>query len=399
MIDKKARQTILVVDDVSDNIDVLSAVLRPEYKVKVALSGERALKIAASDPKPDMILLDIMMPEMDGYEVCQLLKSNPSTRSIPVIFITAKSQEEDEKKGLELGAEDYITKPISPAIVLARVHTHLALYDQNRALEHKVEARTRELQNAQKQLIQAEKMESIGRLAAGVAHEVKNPLAIIQMGVDFLSQEIAANETIDEVINDIYDAVRRADTVTKGLLDYSRDQELRLVPGNINEVIKSSLHLVAHEMRQRNIEVKSNLANDLPAINLDANKIQQVLINLFMNSAHAIECEGQLIVTSCLRTLDSHVDLAYDYENRFKLGEKVLWVEVEDTGTGISDEAGVKIFDPFYTTKPVGEGTGLGLSVSKSIINLHEGSIDLHNRKQGGAAVVMMFKLSSGEKI
>jgi len=151
MVDKKDRQTILVVDDTSENIDVLSAVLRPEYKVKVALTGERALKIMAGDSMPDMVLLDIMMPEMDGYEVCRLLKSNPLTSSIPVIFITAKSQDEDEKKGLELGAEDYITKPINPAIVLARVRTHLALYDQNRALEHKVEARTRELQDAQEQ--------------------------------------------------------------------------------------------------------------------------------------------------------------------------------------------------------------------------------------------------------
>ena len=398
MINKKNKQTVLVVDDTSENIDILSAVLRPEYKVKVALSGERALKIAAGELKPDMILLDIMMPEMDGYEVCERLKSSPITCNIPVIFITAKSQEEDEKKGLELGAEDYITKPINPAIVLARVRTHLALYDQNRALEHKVEARTRELQDAQKQLIQAEKMESIGRLAAGVAHEVKNPLAIIQMGADFLSQEMPANETIDEVINDIHDAVRRADIVIKGLLDFSRDKELELVAGNINEVIESSLHLVAHEMRQRNIEVRSELAEELPAINLDANKLQQVLINLFMNSAHAIEREGTLIVTSRLRTLDSSTDLAYDHENRFKLGEKVLWVEVEDTGTGITDEASVKIFDPFYTTKPVGEGTGLGLSVSQNIIKLHEGSIDLHNRKQGGAAVVMMFKLSGGGK-
>ena len=398
MVDKKDRQTILVVDDTSENIDVLSAVLRPEYKVKVALTGERALKIMAGDSMPDMVLLDIMMPEMDGYEVCRLLKSNPLTSSIPVIFITAKSQDEDEKKGLELGAEDYITKPINPAIVLARVRTHLALYDQNRALEHKVEARTRELQDAQEQLIQAEKMESIGRLAAGVAHEVKNPLAIIQMGVDFLSQELSADATVDEVINDMHDAVRRADVVIKGLLDFSRDKELRLVAGNINEVIESSLHLVAHEMRQRNIEVSSNLADDIPAINLDANKMQQVLINLFMNSAHAIEREGELIVTSCLRTLDSNADLVYDHENRFKLGEKVLWMEVEDTGTGITDEASVKIFDPFYTTKPVGEGTGLGLSVSRNIINLHEGSIDIHNRKQGGAAVVMMFKLSDGGK-
>jgi signal transduction histidine kinase len=398
MIDKKDKQTILVVDDASENIDILSAVLRPEYKVKVALNGKRALKIAAGVPRPDMILLDIMMPGMDGYEVCQRLKSNPATHSIPVIFITAKSQEEDEKKGLELGAEDYITKPINPAIVLVRVRTHLALYDQNRALEHMVEVRTKELQDAQKQLIQAEKMESIGRLAAGVAHEVKNPLAIIQMGTDFLSQEMPADETINEVINDINDAVRRADNVIKGLLDFSRDKELRLVAGNINEVIESSLHLVAHEMRQRNIEVRSELAEELPAINLDANKMQQVLINLFMNSAHAIDRDGKLIVTSRLKTLDSSVDLAYDHENRFKLGEKVLWVKVEDTGTGISDEAGVKIFDPFYTTKPVGEGTGLGLSVSQNIIKLHEGSIDIHNRKLGGAVVVMMFKLSGGEK-
>ena len=398
MIDKKDKQTILVVDDASENIDVLSAVLRPEYKVKVALSGERALKIAIGDSRPDMILLDIMMPEMDGYEVCQLLKSNPITQNIPIIFITAKSQEEDERKGLELGAEDYITKPISPAIVLARVRTHLALYDQNRALEHKVEARTRELKDAQKQLIQAEKMESIGRLAAGVAHEVKNPLAIIQMGADFLSQVIPADETINEVIKDINDAVRRADNVIKGLLDFSRDKELQLVGGNINEVIEGSLHLVAHEMRQRNIEVRTELAEELPAINLDANKIQQVLINLFMNSAHAIERKGQLSVTSCLKVLDSSADLAYDHENLFKLGEKVLWVEVEDTGVGIADEAGVKIFEPFYTTKPVGEGTGLGLSVSQNIIKLHKGSIDIHNRKQGGAAVVMMFKLSGGVK-
>jgi signal transduction histidine kinase len=398
MIDIKNKQTILVVDDVSENIDVLRAVLHPKYKVKVALNGERALKIAVSSPRPDMILLDIMMPGMNGYEVCQRLKSNPSTHSIPVIFITAKSLDEDEKKGLELGAEDYITKPINPAIVLARVRTHLALYDQNRALEQKVETRTRELQDAQKQLIQAEKMESIGRLAAGVAHEVKNPLAIIQMGTDFLAQEMLEDETINGVINDIYDAVRRADNVIKGLLDFSRDKELRLVAGNINEIIESSLHLVAHEMRQRNIEVTSDLAEGLPAVNLDANKLQQVLINLFMNSAHAIEREGKLIVTSQIKTLDSSADLAYDHENRFKLGEKVLWVEVEDTGTGITDEASVKIFDPFYTTKPVGEGTGLGLSVSRNIINLHEGSIDLHNREQGGAAVVMMFKISNGGK-
>lgn len=153
MDNKEDKQTILVVDDTPENIDVLSGVLRPEYKVKAALYGEYALKIASGAPKPDMILLDIMMPVMDGYEVCRQLKANPATARIPVIFVTSKKQEEDEKKGLNMGAVDYITKPINPSIVLARVHTQLALYDQNRVLEQKVRERTEELQQTRLEII------------------------------------------------------------------------------------------------------------------------------------------------------------------------------------------------------------------------------------------------------
>lgn len=147
------KKTILVVDDTPENIDVLSGVLRPQFFVKAALNGERALKIAAADPKPIMILLDIMMPGMDGYEVCRRLKANPATAKVPIIFVTARDQEEDERKGLELGAVDYITKPISPSIVLARVHTQLALYDQNLALDRKVRERTEELHETRLQII------------------------------------------------------------------------------------------------------------------------------------------------------------------------------------------------------------------------------------------------------
>ena len=145
-VDFTAKATLLVVDDTPDNLALMSSLLKDDYLVKVANSGEKALKIAASDTPPDLILLDIMMPGMDGYEVCQRLKRDPGTMNIPVIFLTAKSAEEDEEKGLELGAVDYITKPISPPIVLARVKNHLALKamasflrDQNKALEQKVE--------------------------------------------------------------------------------------------------------------------------------------------------------------------------------------------------------------------------------------------------------------------
>ena len=146
------KPTILVVDDTPDNLALMSGLLKGDYKVKVANSGERALKIAQSDTPPDLILLDITMDGMDGYEVCQRLKLDPKTRHIPVIFLTAKTEMEDEKKGLELGAVDYITKPISPPIVMARVKSHLALKnmadflrDQNGFLELEVAKRTREV--------------------------------------------------------------------------------------------------------------------------------------------------------------------------------------------------------------------------------------------------------------
>lgn len=160
MEQSKEKATILVVDDTPDNITLLCSLLGEQYRNKVATNGEKALKIARSDPKPDLILLDIMMPEIDGYEVCRQLKADPATEHIPVIFLTAKSQEGDETKGFELGAVDYITKPIVPPILMARVQTHLALQDarkflekQNEVLEIQVEERTRQLASLQDAII------------------------------------------------------------------------------------------------------------------------------------------------------------------------------------------------------------------------------------------------------
>jgi putative two-component system response regulator len=145
--------TILVIDDTPENIDILSDTLRPLYRVKAALNGERALAIAGTAPKPDMILLDIMMSGMDGLEVCRRLKADPNTASIPVIFVTALAYGPHEEIGLTLGAVDYLTKPISPPIVLARVKTHLALSRQNQELERKVRERTDELTRSQLEII------------------------------------------------------------------------------------------------------------------------------------------------------------------------------------------------------------------------------------------------------
>ncbi len=145
-------QTILIVDDTPENIDVLKGILRHDYRIKIATSGQLALKIVEKG-KPDLILLDVMMPGMDGYEVCRHLKSSEETVHIPIIFVTAMTETEDEAMGLELGAADYITKPVNAAIVKARVRNHLAMADKRRACEQEVIQRTRELMEAQRSAI------------------------------------------------------------------------------------------------------------------------------------------------------------------------------------------------------------------------------------------------------
>ncbi len=164
-----SKQSVLIVDDTPDNIDLLSEVLGDDYRIRVATSGEKALKIVYSDEPPDLILLDIMMPGLSGLEICRRLKANPDRRRIPIIFVTAMSSIADEALGLELGAVDYITKPISPPIVRARVRTHLALYDQARELERMVWQRTSELMTTRQQIIRR-----LGRAAEFKDNETGN---------------------------------------------------------------------------------------------------------------------------------------------------------------------------------------------------------------------------------
>lgn len=171
---EEAKPTILVVDDVPSNIDVLVAILRSDYKVKAATSGERALALARASP-PDLILLDIMMPGMDGYEVCRRLKADPKTSAIPVIFVTALSEEANEEEGFAAGGVDYLTKPVSPAIVRARVRTHLALHAEQQELERQVQERTKEIADTQ--------LEIIRRLSVAAEYKDEDTgLHIIRMG-------------------------------------------------------------------------------------------------------------------------------------------------------------------------------------------------------------------------
>ncbi len=161
------KKTILVVDDTHENLDVMKGILSPYYRILVATNGRMALKVAMSPAAPDLILLDVMMPVMDGYEACRLLKQNDVTRDIPILFVTAKSEVADEAKGFELGAADYLIKPVSPPIVLARVKTHLAMHDQRKLLADQVERRTEQLQlrNLELEETRIEVIHQLGRAA------------------------------------------------------------------------------------------------------------------------------------------------------------------------------------------------------------------------------------------
>jgi PAS domain S-box-containing protein len=247
------------------------------------------------------------------------------------------------------------------------------------------------LQSAQMALIEAEKMESVGRLAAGVAHEVKNPLTVIVMGVEYLRKHLSpAQSDFIEVLQDMDEAIKRANHVVRGMLDFSAPNTLQRDEIVLNDPIESALALLKHELGSRKIAVERRLDRNLPTLSLDRNKMEQVFVNIFLNAAEAIEETGTLIITTACRPL---VDMAGKRDAQTDMGERVVVVEIEDTGSGIPEDLLTKVFDPFFTTKPTGKGTGLGMTVMKRIVELHGGLIRIENRAAGGARVVLIFPL------
>lgn len=259
-------------------------------------------------------------------------------------------------------------------------------------LEKQVQERTTELRQAQERLVRTERLAAIGELSAGVAHEVKNPLMCLLLGVQYLSKRVSAgDDNVAVVLKDMGDAVRRADGVIKGLLDFAAPKELDLTPQDVNAIADQSLLLVKHELDRSHIRVIKELGKDLAPVRVDRNKIQQALINLFTNAVHAMPQGGTLTVRTHEKTLAEPGPQAGSRTDRLRSGETAVVVEVDDTGTGIPEGELSKIFDPFFTTESA-TGTGLGLTVTEKIVKLHGGTIDVRNRSEGGARATMIFK-------
>jgi signal transduction histidine kinase len=252
-----------------------------------------------------------------------------------------------------------------------------------------------ELRATQMQLIQSEKLDSIGRIAAGVAHEVKNPLMTILTGVKLLSKRLGASDEGTQILlQDMSAAVARADRIIGGLLSYARNQELDATQADLNAIAERALLLVKHGVEKGRIVVRKDLDRLLPPLLLDAFKVEQVFVNLLTNALQAAGEGGEIHVRTSLETMragQKHVGRRSG--DVYRPGERVAVVRIEDSGPGIPKQSLEKVFDPFFTTKPSGQGTGLGLSVSRQIIEMHGGTIDLANRDVGGAQATVTLKL------
>ena len=253
--------------------------------------------------------------------------------------------------------------------------------------------------SAQLQLIHAEKLESVGLLAAGVAHEVKNPLMTVLTGVQFLREFAPPEEDeVKQLLEDMWLAVKRADSVIKGLLDYSRARELFLKEEDVNGLVERTLNFVKHESDKKRINVTRDFGEGLPVVRLDSYKVQQVLVNLFTNAIHAMSVGGSLTVRTTCESLQPQGELPAGASVGSDTSElpSAIVVEVQDTGPGIPLDSLTKIFDPFFTTKPTGQGTGLGLAISRQIMKMHGGTLDIENNDTGLRAR-LVFRLEAGE--
>lgn len=442
---------VLIVDDISKNLHLLQSILtRKGYRVRCAISGRMALQ-TIRHKLPDLILLDIRMPEMDGYEVCRELKSSPDTKEVPVIFLSALEAEEDMVKAFKSGGVDYISKPFMQEEVLVRIKTHMMLSlakkkleDQNLNLQKEIIERKKvekelkqshdkldhalaELKKSQTQMLRSEKLASIGQLAAGIAHEINNPTAfiasnlgtltdyqkdqirLIELGQKLTTQLktiISGNglpaditetveqmvsfgnkididfiqEDITDIINDCRLGTDRIKNIVISLKHFSKPGKGTLEDTDIHQVLESTLKIVWNELKHK--AVISKKYGDLPLVRSYPRQISRIFINILMNAAQAIEEHGEILILTKANVEEGYVE-----------------IRIADNGMGIPQENLAKIFDPFYTTKDVGQGTGLGLSVVHGIVEQLSGQVIVDSKLNKGTSVTVYLPLIEPDEV
>ena len=414
-------------DDTVQNLQVLGTVLREAgYKVSAAQSGAQALEVVQKTP-PALILLDVMMPAIDGFEVCRRLKRDPVTAEIPVIFLTAKTEAADIVQGFELGAVDYVNKPFNPPELLGRVRTHLELALLRRDLERQVEERTAQLRReheerlrAERQLADTRRLEGMGRLALGVAHEINTPLQAVAGNLQFLEEALGEFQGGLEEYAQLLSLARtgqwdasRVQDIGRAIeargLDYlTREfpQALRKSRAGVERVARvvRAMQLLARTEGQEKVpcdlnglageaaealrprwepvaELRLELDPDLPAVPCLPGDFATALHQLLANAADAVAAAGKGRGRIGLST-------------RRQGACAVL--RVADSGTGIPPEVRERIFDPFFTTKDVGAGMGVGLAlVREVVVNRLGGEIRVETEVGRGTVFALYLPLQA----
>lgn len=417
MLNFEETGTILVIDDNPTNLQVLyKALCDRGYDVLVEMDGKSGIELVKSSP-PDLILLDVMMPGIDGFETCIRLQADPLTKEIPIIFMTALSDTVDKVKGLSLGAVDYISKPFQQEEVLARIKVHLKLRrlslqlaEQNQQLEERVKQRTaklyktiEELKQTQLHLVQSEKMSAIGQLIAGIAHEINNPVGCIVGNIEEANNAIkdlteylqlcqekchipgseierkASEIDLEFLIEDLpkmlfsmKSGIDRIRNISNSLRTFSRADSEYKVLADIGEGIESTLMILQHRLKANNkrpaIQVIKNYG-DIPLLKCYLGQLNQVFMNLLANAIDALEEANQGNTFEFIESRPNLITITTQLSDC----KRYILIKIRDNGKGIHEEILSHIFDYSFTTKPVGKGTGIGLSISRQIVEETQG--------------------------
>lgn len=348
---------------------------------KIPFKGRRIGKFMEEDPVRD-------------YEMTYKTKSG---KRIPVSFSgSVMRNKEGELVGIVGIARDIAErkKAEEKERELTRAAEAAARIERERVLE--LIGAYIKLEETQDMLVQAGKMAAVGQLASGVAHEVKNPLAIIIQGVNYLEKKLSPEQKdVFKILGIMKESVGRADNIIKSILDFSKITKLALRPEDINSILEDSLTLVKQGGSFEGIEVIKETKQDISKVLIDKNKMEQVFVNLFLNAVQAMPRGGKLIIRSYETQLeDARRGIGRRGEDYFGTGERVVMVEIEDTGIGISKEISGRIFDPFFTTKGPGGGTGLGLSITHNIIDMHRSLIDVQSQVGKGTKVIITLRIA-----
>jgi signal transduction histidine kinase len=407
---------VLVVEDNADMRQLLSFLIGQEFQLRVARNGREAME-AVRARKPDLVLTDVMMPELSGTELCAALKGDPATEGIPVVLITSKAEREMKIEGLELGADDYVTKPFHPRELLARIRSLVKLRrlqeelsERNTLLEatnEELQGTMNELKEASAQLVHAERLSALGELAAGVAHEVNNPVNFAVNALKALQEcvgevrEVAAKmaqvdacepeafakrirelqrlrerlrfderaDALVELAGIVSEGLERTSKLVGDLRDFAAPDDRPRADLDLTKGLRSTVRLVGQSLAKTGIEVRVNLPTHLPRIEGEARALNQVFLNLLKNAAESLTGRSGCI------------DLTARPE-----GDAVV-IELRDDGPGIAPEVREHVFEPFFTTKNAERGSGLGLSICRRIVKQHGGSIELESEPGRGTLV------------